>query len=286
MDLFDISKLRDNLKAGAEEMKAVWPYLFLLVAGAAFATAVELTDKPQFWHATFGVVSQFTMLDHPTLWTVGGLVCVLLTIASIGGRSNTRIDTQRKSDAEQHAQELARERTAAQERFAEIEKDRNGWRTECERQQAANLNSPLREENRELRRRILYLGRRQPDSTGKNGHPDWDRYSKQATVEVWQAVVMMFEQDPDQIPEAKKGGGALYPIKPREGETRLRNALGEYLKTADSAVGVTLQCTEIRDDNGCKLTSRLKLRDFVEWAARQDGWSVPWHLRETSDLSP
>jgi hypothetical protein len=286
MDLSDISKLRDNLKAGLEEVKTVWPYLFLLVGGAAFVTAIELVDKPQLWHEAFGVVPRFTMLDHVTLWTSAGLICVVLTMLSVGGRINARLKIQGDTDVERHAQELARERAEAQARITELEKDRDGWRTECQRQQAANLSDARNEENRELRRRILFLGREKRDSNGKNAHPDWELYSKQATVEVWEAVVMMFEQDPEQIPEARKGDGALYQIAPKEGETRLRNFLAEYLNTADSAVGVTLVCVETRDVAGCKLTSRVTLREFVRWAAKQDGWRVPWHLRETADLSP
>ena len=152
----DAGKWGETLRSGAKEMRAVWPYLLILASGATFAVALELLDKPTFLHESFGVVKGFTTTDHVGFWVFLGAACIVIAAAGIGGAADKKTEKhQRERDelvaqrvkeaidgvdmapAVQRGRDEERERSTG--RIAALEKDRDGWKTECERQQRTNL---------------------------------------------------------------------------------------------------------------------------------------------------
>jgi hypothetical protein len=138
--------------------------------------------------------------------------------------------------------------------------------------------------NLEHRREILRLlcRRDAPD----DNLPDYHLIRHLATVELWEAVVMLLNGNPRRFPGAKHGEGGLYS----EVAGERTDVLIKYLKVAESHVDSGSLPTVGKPllVDGRKLTSEVSLKVFCKWAKRnrRDLPAVSLLLAEAAALSP
>jgi hypothetical protein len=202
-----------------------------LVAGmfAGFALAVWAADHilPLLPPTTPGVSLAFSALAFALAWRSAVHVNRKEQALSIG--------------SERHADDIDSARL--RERIAELEKDRDGWRTDFKRMQDANLAlaaaqanagqpgadkraATLKQVQKVRRQRTeqakkdainAYIARveqtRRDDPTWlskrSNLDPEWTHWIRLERVPLWQAVCLSFDIDPDKLPNASAGTADL-----------------------------------------------------------------------------
>jgi hypothetical protein len=103
--------------------------------------------------------------------------------------------------------------------------------------------------------------------------PDWNEIVELDQIELWRAITLSFDRGPETLDGARNGTAALW------GGVGTRNEWKYRLDLAESHLGLSLPCVTLRDVDGSKRTSTVRLVDFAKWAMERELPNLPEELK-------